>query len=353
MIKENKLKYIISLIIIVLPTVISMFIKSSLEDMMKAAWNFTWLMPLVLAVLHTFLLWLTRHIDPVKQSKKIENITFFIIPAISLYVGVIFIAIMLGLDINIGLVCSIILGVSFIIMGNYMPKAKRNRTFGIKLKWTVTNDDNWVATHRLAGKVFVVAGILCLILAFLPFKAMIISFVAILTAIVIIPTVYSYVFYKKQIAGGAATEEDYKDDKPMTKKGVAAVVISIVAISLLVCILMTTGGMNFTFTDDALEIKPSFGGGLTLEYAELDDAEIEYRDSKVPGMRVMGYASMKLLYGQFSNDEFGTYTRYTYTGSDSAVVIHTEGGVIVISAETSEDTLALYNTLVSKIVTKD
>lgn len=349
MIRENKLKYIISLIVILLPSAVALFIKGTLENAMRGAWYFTWLMPVIMAVLHTFMLIITRYIDPVRQSKKIENIIFFIVPAISLYVGGIFISIILGLEFNVGIVCSLLLGIMFIVMGNYLPKAKRNRTFGIKIKWTLANDDNWAATHRLSGKLFVVAGVLSLLMAFLPLTAMFISFTVLLAAIVIIPIVYSYTFYKKQIQTGAATEEDYKYEPAGGKKSTAAVVISIVATALIVCVLMTAGGLKFAFTDDALTVDPTFGGGLELKYSELKDAKIEYRESKVPGTRVMGYGSLKLLYGQFNNDEFGNYTRYTYTKGEASVIIYTDGGVIVIADETAEATLALYDELCLRI----
>lgn len=349
MIRENKLKYALSLIIIILPSIVALFIKNSIDNMMRGAWYFTWLMPLILAVLHTGLLVLTRYIDPVKQGKKIENMTFFIIPALSIYVGSIFIAIMLGAKLNIGLVCAVLTGLGFIVMGNYIPKAKRNHTFGFKIKWTIANDDNWVATHRLSGKLFVIAGFVMLVAAFLPTVAVFITLAVLLVALCAIPAVYSYNFYKNQIASGAATEEEYRLEKTMGKKGVVAAVISTVCVTLIVCVLMTTGNIKYTFTDSELKIKPTFGGGVELQYSELKEAVIEYREERVSGSRVMGYGSPRLLYGQFRNDEFGSYTRYTYTKSDAAVIIYVGDEVIVISDKTTEDTLRLYETLVEYV----
>ena len=349
MIKENKLKYIISSLIIMLPFVVSMFIKGSIENMMKGAWYFAWIMPLVLFGVHTGLLVLTRRIDNVKQSAKIENLIFFMVPAISIYVGAIFIAIMLGLEFNIGLVIGIVMGASFIVMGNYMPKAKRNATFGMKIKWTLASDDNWAATHRLSGKLMVIAGIISFVIAFLPMTAFFIAFTVLLVAIVTIPIVYSYWFYKNQIKTGAATEEDYKQGIKLSKKA-ATTVISIIVASLVIVFLMVfTGGLNFEFGDDALTVKPSTGGGIELSYSELVDADISYRDAKVPGTRVMGYGSAKLLYGQFRNEEFGNYTRYTYTGSESSIIIRTADGVIVLADETAEKTLAIYTELKARV----
>lgn len=350
MIRENKLKYLISSILIILPALVGAAVtKSSGINAVKGGAYFTWLMPIVLFAVHTFLLWLTRYIDPVKQTKKIENIIFFIIPTISLSVSSIFIALMLGLDLNISMLCSVTMGIAFIVIGNYMPKAKRNRTFGIKLRWTVTNDDNWVATHRLAGKLFVIAGILSFVTALLPVNAMFISLVVILAITVILPTVYSYRFYKKQIASGEATEEDYSYSNQKSQKNAAIVTVISVAAVIIVCIMLTSGGLKFTFGDNALTVKPSFGAGVELEYSELADATVEYREERVPGTRVMGYGSMKLLYGTFRNDEFGNYTRYTYTDSEAAVIIYIDDDVIVLADETAELTRALYDELIVKI----
>lgn len=351
MIRENKLKYLISSILILLPFLVTLLIEDSVKGHMREVIAFTLIIPVVLFVLHTVLLILTRYIDPVKQSAKVENVIFFLMPAISFYTGAIFISLMIGYDLNISMVCGILMGVMFIVTGNYMPKAKRNCTYGIKIKWTLINDDNWVATHRLAGKMFMIAGVIMLIAAFLPAMAMFITLAVILLVIVTVPIIYSYKFYKNQIASGEATEEDYAyDDKKMQKTKTAAIIISVITI-VIVCLLMFTGGLKYNFTDDYLEIKPTMGKGIELEYSELKDAVIEYREEKVPGSRVMGYGSAKLLYGQFRNDEFGMYTRYTYTDSASAIVIRDGDDVTVISGETTAATEELYEELVSRINT--
>ena len=62
-----------------------------------------------------------------------------------------------------------------------------------------------------------------------------------------------------------------------------------------------------------------------------------------------GFASSKLLYGWFKNDELGSYTRYTYTDSESAIVIRSGERVLVISAEDAAATRALYEALLEKV----
>ena len=347
MIKNNKLKYLISAALILIPSIASLFLRGQVSSVMQGAWYFTWIMPIVLLVIHTGLLVLVKHIDHVKQDAKIENMMFFIIPAISLYVGSIFIAISLGFDAGVEMICSVLLGILLIITGNYMPKAKRNRTYGIKIKWTLENDDNWVATHRLAGKLFVGAGIVTLFIGFLPVEIMFIVFAVVLAIAVAVPIAYSYRYHLRQVAEGTATKDTSLGGD--TKK--AGIASGVVVASLLVILLpiMLLGKITYTLGDDALHIDPTFGGGTEISYSELADAEIEYCAKTVPGHRVAGFASTKLLYGQFKNDELGMYTRYTYTGSDSAIIIRIDGEVLVIADETPELTKALYDALLEKI----
>lgn len=54
---------------------------------------------------------------------------------------------------------NLVLGAVFIMLGNYMPKIKRNYTFGVKTPWALDNEQNWRLTHRVAGGVLVAAGI--------------------------------------------------------------------------------------------------------------------------------------------------------------------------------------------------
>ena len=58
------------------------------------------------------------------------------------------------LDLIIGLGMSVL----FIVMGNYLPTVKQNRTFGIKLKVTFDSEEVWRRTHRFGGRVMVIGG---------------------------------------------------------------------------------------------------------------------------------------------------------------------------------------------------
>jgi uncharacterized membrane protein len=55
------------------------------------------------------------------------------------------------------------LGALLVMIGNSLPKSRPSRLVGIRTPWTLADTDNWIATHRLGGKVMIAAG--CLIVA--------------------------------------------------------------------------------------------------------------------------------------------------------------------------------------------
>ena len=89
----------------------------------------------------------------------------------------------------------ILLGLLFLLVGNYLPKCRQNYTVGIKVPWTLASEANWDATHRMAGKLWVAGGVLILLLVIQPWiPAFPISLVLIL-AVTFIPMIYSFVYY--------------------------------------------------------------------------------------------------------------------------------------------------------------
>lgn len=65
--------------------------------------------------------------------------------------------------IDINMVTFILLGILLVILGNFMPKAKRNAAFGLRTVWSMENDQTWAASQRAGGKALIAAGILIVI----------------------------------------------------------------------------------------------------------------------------------------------------------------------------------------------
>jgi uncharacterized membrane protein len=92
----------------------------------------------------------------------------------------------------------VLLGLMFMLLGNYFKVIKPNYFLGIKTPWTLHNDEVWKTTHILAGKLWIAGGLLIIILCFLlPQEITHYVFLAIVSIIVIIPVGYSYFKFKE------------------------------------------------------------------------------------------------------------------------------------------------------------
>jgi uncharacterized membrane protein len=95
------------------------------------------------------------------------------------------------------------LGLFFAYMGNIMYSIKPNYFAGIRTPWALENEDNWKATHRLAGKLWFVGGIIISISAFfLSPKTAMVFFIAGIAVMTIVPFAYSYLYFKKYPSQG-------------------------------------------------------------------------------------------------------------------------------------------------------
>ncbi len=89
------------------------------------------------------------------------------------------------------------LGIFFAGMGLFMPRLQPNYFAGLRLPWTLDNEINWKATHRLAGKVWAVGGIIiALVSMFTSGPAAIAFFIGGLFIMVIVPVIYSYKLFR-------------------------------------------------------------------------------------------------------------------------------------------------------------
>lgn len=91
-----------------------------------------------------------------------------------------------------------LIGLFFAYMGNLMHTLKPNYFAGIRLPWTLESEDNWKATHQLAGKVWFGGGLLIALLSFfLPIEFFVFVMLGIVGVMVIIPVIFSYRYFKK------------------------------------------------------------------------------------------------------------------------------------------------------------
>lgn len=141
----------------------------------------------------------TYRIDPkrenITRSREMKQIMRWFVVILAVLVQCIIVLSAVGVTIQVGRFMSMPIAILFIVAGNYMPKCRQNYTMGIKLPWTLADEDNWNRTHRLAGYVWTMGGTVMLILGFFQ-KAD--WYFVIIAAVVLIPSGYSYVIYRRK-----------------------------------------------------------------------------------------------------------------------------------------------------------
>ncbi len=152
--------------------------------------------PIGLALINLFTHFI-MNADPKRKNSNIiiRNVGYWAIPIASLIFVPVTLFKGLGYDLPIAMICSALVGLLFLIIGNYMPKSRQSYTVGIRLPWTLDNEENWNKTHRFGGFVWVLGGLAVIVNTFIG------SFYIMLAAIVlmvVLPVIYSYLLYRRQ-----------------------------------------------------------------------------------------------------------------------------------------------------------
>lgn len=84
-----------------------------------------------------------------------------------------------------------------IVLGLLTPYLKQNPIMGIRLPWTLADEDNWAKTHRFTGRIWLVGGSFLFGLSY--FKADVQNVVmVVLGAMLVVPIVYSYLLNRAE-----------------------------------------------------------------------------------------------------------------------------------------------------------
>lgn len=161
------------------------------------------LMPLVaLGVVGIFSL--IPYIDPLRaniaRSGKALRATLYGVLFFMLALHVATMLNVAGYDFNVGYVAAPTVGLMFIILGNYMGKIRRNYMFGVRTPWTLASELSWNKTHRFAGKLFVLAGIIILVTALWNPEWAFYALIGSIVTILVLAMAYSYWIWKNDPA---------------------------------------------------------------------------------------------------------------------------------------------------------
>lgn len=89
----------------------------------------------------------------------------------------------------------VVLFAFFALMGNVLGRVKRNYWMGIRTPWTLSSDRVWEATHRAAGKLWFIGGLVGAIAAIvMPFPMILMAYLLVIS---FIPVFQSYFLYRR------------------------------------------------------------------------------------------------------------------------------------------------------------
>ncbi len=355
MFKNKKLLAITSMITL-LPILLGLLLWNQFPDRITTHWNMAgqadgfssaafavFVPPLLMLAGHWFCIFCTS-LDKGNQgrNKKPMALMYWIMPVISNISSMTMYGLALGWEFSPTSLMIVPIGLMFAAIGNYLPKMKMNATMGIKVPWAYSSEENWNATHRFGGRLWLAGGLIVALGGLLPAEVGIWVTIIVLFAITIIPIVYSWRCYKMQKARGDVLLPFPGTNSTLTKLSL----IFAVCILLFVAVLMFTGDIDVLFGDASFTIEASFYQDLTVDYDVIQSVEL--REGNVPGMRVGGFGSFRLLMGFFQSEEFGIYTRYTYYKPEVCMILTTERQTLVLSGRNADETQAIYQTLLAK-----
>jgi len=171
--KMLKLSWIISIIILVISIYVVQSVPSDMQ--LPIHWNIDgavdrygnastvlFMLPGVLMLILALFSSL-KYIDPRKENIAMsqKSIGAFSL-AFSVFVAVMeagYIAVINDKEVQIMLIITFSMGMLFMMIGNYLSKTRSNFFIGIRTPWTLSSDVVWKKTHDLAGKLFMVVGL--------------------------------------------------------------------------------------------------------------------------------------------------------------------------------------------------
>ncbi len=155
-----------------------------------------------MAALVLLILWLLPAVMPKKVTPdRFATVYGIIVVCVALLMAAVHLMLVLralGLPVDGQRGIMFAVGGFFLVMGNFLPKMRRNYLMGIRTPWTIADEQVWEKTHRFAGPLFMLGGAVVIGSAFLPDRML---RVAIMISALALPAlasvVYSYIVSRR------------------------------------------------------------------------------------------------------------------------------------------------------------
>ena len=213
MIKKNLKTLIITGIIILLPLIWGLITYASLPEQIPIHFDIAgnvdnygprWSV-LLISPIFLLIQWIAA-LDAQFKGKKeelketyIRNVSWSMAAA-SIACGIVMFTCAAGNLMTAQRMMPVFVGLFLVIMGNFMPKQKKSKWAGIRIKWTLENPDNWMKTHRFFGRVSMICGFATMWLVLIPNITITYIIVSVLLLLVVVlPILYSHSLYNKEV----------------------------------------------------------------------------------------------------------------------------------------------------------
>ena len=221
---KSKINKIVYYVLWVLPLLESLFLLQFLPEQIPAHYNAagevtrygsryeTLIIPVFVIVFGAFMLLMANFVKKTEENGNRNNEKVMIIAGLSslgvfnvmniyfLYTGMKGVENLNDVPVNLDKLMFSLLGLIMIVLGNLMPKCRKNHIIGVRTKWSLSSDYAWKKSQRFGGITFIISGVLIIVgNAFLTESlACFIYSMTILCIDTIISIIYSYVVYKKE-----------------------------------------------------------------------------------------------------------------------------------------------------------
>ena len=159
------------------------------------AWVNALLIPATAIFLYLLVLLLPL-VDPRRRNYAlfpgVLRLLRFLAPAVMVVLHVLAVRASLGYAVDMSLAFRVLMPAFFIVLGNQMGRIRFNYFVGIRVPWTLDNEEVWNRTHRLAGKLWVTGGVIALGFLLLPPLPGTIAMAAVMGLATLVSVVYSF-----------------------------------------------------------------------------------------------------------------------------------------------------------------
>lgn len=164
--------------------------------------RYEFLIVALLPILVYYGMLLTKKIDPHQKGIEAKGKTYDLIRKGLSFVMVLLAGFLYTMILNPSMdgtfIMSIIFGILFVLIGNYMPRIPQNYFLGIKTPWTLESEYVWKRTHYIGGYVFVVSGVILMVGGLFSSTIYFVILLVVALIDVLFCFVYSYMLFKKQ-----------------------------------------------------------------------------------------------------------------------------------------------------------